>query len=221
MNPEVDEHLSQVKRWQAEFECLRLIILDHDLTERLKWGNPCYSYQAKNILLLHGFKEYCALLFFKGALLKDPRHILIAQTENSQSSRQLRFRNTEEILELAPTIKAYIDEAIEVAKSGQKVDFKQSSDFKQPDELLAKFAELPDLKQAFEALTPGRQKAYLLHFSAARQSQTRTARIERYTARILTGKGLRDCVCGHSKKMPACDGSHKYLPAHQLPADLR
>jgi len=211
MNPKVDEYLRKAKKWQVELGKLRTIILDCQLTEELKWKNPCYTYQNKNIVLIHGFKEYCALLFMKGALLKDTNGILIQQTENVQSGRQIRFTNIQEILKIEAVLKAYIYEAIEVEKIGLKVDFKKANEFNIPEEFQKILDEVPALKTAFYKLTPGRQKAYLLFFSAPKQSKTRELRIEKYTQRILNGIGFNDCTCGQSKKLPYCDGSHKYF----------
>jgi uncharacterized protein YdeI (YjbR/CyaY-like superfamily) len=191
-NPSVDEFLSRAKNWQAEFEKLREIALGCDLTEELKWGVPCYTYNNKNIVLIHGFKEYCAILFVNGALLKDANGILVQQTENVQAARQVRFTNLQQIKERAGILKAYILEAIEAEKAGLKVDFKATAEFSMPDELRAKFAEDPALKTAFEALTPGRQRAYILFFAAPKQSATRVARIEKSIPQILNGKGLND-----------------------------
>ena len=192
MNPKVDVFLSKAKKWQEEFEKLRMIILDCQLTEELKWGDPCYTFQKNNIVLIHGFKEYCALLFIKGALLKDPNGILIQQTENVQAARQIRFTNVQEIVEMEPILKAYIHEAIEVEKAGLKVDFKKTTEFNIPEEFQKKLDEIPALKTAFEALTPGRQRAYILYFSAPKQSKTRESRVEKYMQQILDGKGLND-----------------------------
>ena len=192
MNPKVDGFLRKAKKWRKEFEKLRTIVLDCDLNEGLKWGNPCYSLEGKNIVLIHGFKEYCALLFFKGALLKDPKKILITQTENVQASRQIRFTDFREIAAMESTLKAYIREAIEVEKAGLKVNFKKTTEFAVPEEFQMKLDEIPALKTAFAALTPGRQRGYLLHFSAPKQSKTRTSRVEKCTKQILKGKGLLD-----------------------------
>ncbi len=192
MNPKVDVFLSKAKKWQEEFEKLRMIMLDCQLTEELKWGVPCYTFQDRNIVLIHGFKEYCALLFFKGALLMDARDILIIQTENTQASRQIRFTNIREIIEMETILKAYIYEAIEVEKAGLKVNFKKSTEFIIPEEFQKKLDEIPDLKTAFYALTPGRQRAYILYFSAPKQSKTRESRVEKYMKQILNGKGLND-----------------------------
>ena len=191
-NPRVDAFLSEADRWQAEFEKLRTIVLGCGLAEELKWGKPAYSFQENNIVLMHGFKEYCALLFFKGALLKDAKGILIQQTENVQAARQIRFASVREIARLEPTLKAYIHEAIEVEKAGLEVNYKKTAEFKMPEEFKNKLVEIPALKTAFQALTPGRQRAYLLYFSAAKQSKTREARIEKCRPQILKGKGLND-----------------------------
>jgi uncharacterized protein YdeI (YjbR/CyaY-like superfamily) len=191
-NPKVDAFLSKAKKWKEEFEKLRLIVLSCGLTEELKWGVPCYTFQKSNVVLIHGFKEYCALLFVKGALLKDAKSILITQTENTQAARQIRFTNVREIVEMEPILKAYIHEAIEVEKAGLKVDFKKTTDYKIPEEFQNKLDEIPALKTAFEALTPGRQRAYILYFSAPKQSKTRESRIEKHVQQILSGKGLND-----------------------------
>ncbi|HTC20480.1 MAG TPA: YdeI/OmpD-associated family protein, partial [bacterium] len=185
-------YFSKAGRWQGEFAKLRMIVLDGQLTEELKWGCPCYTFEKKNIVLIHGFKEYCALLFFKGALMKDPKGILIQQTENVQSARQVRFTGMGEITRLEPVLKAYIREAIGVEKAGLKVKKKTTADFKVPEEFQAKLEGSPALKKAFEALTPGRQRAYLFYFSGAKQSQTREARIEKWLPQILKGKGIDD-----------------------------
>jgi len=192
MNPKVDLYLSKTRQWQEEFEKLRMIVLDCQLTEELKWGVPCYTYQNRNVVLIHGFKEYCAILFFKGALLQDSAGILIQQTENVQAGRQIRFRNVREIIEQEANLKAYIYEAIEVEKAGLKVILKKNTEFICPVEFQQKLDEMPALKTAFEALTPGRQRAYLLHFSVPKQSKTRESRIEKCLQQILNGKGLND-----------------------------
>jgi uncharacterized protein YdeI (YjbR/CyaY-like superfamily) len=191
-NPKVDWFFDKAEKWQKEFGKMRAIALDCKLAEELKWGQPCYTFEKGNIVLIHGFKEYCAFLFFKGALLKDPKGILIQQTENVQAARQIRFTKASEIDKLKATLKAYIGAAIEVEKSGAKVEMKKTAEFKMPDEFRARLAELPALKRAFEALTPGRQRAYLLHFSSAKQSKTREARIENCIPQILDGMGLND-----------------------------
>ena len=206
MNPKVDNYLAigcgrcslvgtpdcKVQTWPEELKKLRAIVLDCGLTEELKWRQPCYTFEKSNILLISAFKEYCTLSFFKGALLKDAKGILVAQTENVQSTRQIRFTHVEEIVELEPILKAYIHEAIEVEKAGLTVEHKKTSDFDIPEELTNKFNEDPALKAAFEALTPGRQRGYLLHFSQPKQSKTRVSRIEKWTPKIFDGKGLHD-----------------------------
>ena len=192
MNPAVDFYFSKAKKWQQEFEKLRTIVLDCGLTEELKWGNPCYMFQTGNIVLIHGFKEYCALLFFKGSLLNDTNCILIQQTKNVQAARQLRFTSVREIVDLENILKAYIYEAIEVEKAGLKVNFKKTTAFIIPEEFQKKLDEIPALKTAFDALTPGRQRAYIFYFSAPKQSKTRESRVEKYRQQILNGKGLDD-----------------------------
>jgi len=192
MNPKVDFFFSKAEKWQEELEKLRTIILDCQLTEELKWGKPCYTFQKSNVILIHVFKEYCAVLFFKGVLLNDAKGILVQQTANVQAARQIRFTNVQEIVETEPILKAYIYEAIEVEKAGLKVDFKKTTDFIIPEEFQDKLDEIPTLKAAFESLTPGRQKAYILYFSAAKQSKTRESRIEKSMPQILNGKGLND-----------------------------
>ncbi len=192
MNPKVDWFFDKASQWQKEYETLRVIILDCGLSEELKWGQPCYTSNGKNIILIHGFKEYCALLFFKGALLGDPEGILIQQTKNVQVPRQIRFTNVNEIVKLAKNLKAYIFEAIEVEKAGLKMKLKKTSDYQMPEEFKYKLNKMPDLKKAFYALTPGRQRAYLFYFSQPKQSKTREARIEKYRQQILDGKGLND-----------------------------
>ena len=192
MNPKVDFFFNKASQWQQEYEKLRMITLGCGLTEELKWGCPCYTFNDSNIVLIHGFKEYCALLFFKGALLKDPNGILIQQTENVQSARQLRFTSAEEITDKEQIIRAYIQEAVEVEKAGLKVTLKETKEFNVPEEFQTKLNENHALKTAFGALTPGRQRAYLFHFSQPKQSKTREARVEKFTPQILSGKGLDD-----------------------------
>jgi uncharacterized protein YdeI (YjbR/CyaY-like superfamily) len=192
MNPAVDWYFDKAEKWKEELEKLRTIVLDCQLNEELKWGVPCYTLGKKNIVLLHVFKEYCAILFFKGALLSDAEGILIQQTKNVQAGRQIRFANAREIAEMEPLLKAYIFEAIEVEKSGLKVGFKKTSEYSIPEEFQSKLNEIPALKTAFYALTPGRQRAYILHFSAPKQSKTRLSRIEKSIQQILKGKGLDD-----------------------------
>ena len=191
-NPKVDFFFKKAETWQKEFEKLRTILLDCPLAEELKWGVPCYTFQGKNIVLMHGFKDYCALLFVKGALLKDESGILITQTENVQSARQARFTNVREIVEQEPILKEYVFEAIEVEASGLRVKYKKTTEFSMPEEFQNKLDEDPALQDAFESLTPGRQRGYLLYFSAPKQSKTRTARVEKYMEKILDGKGLND-----------------------------
>lgn len=192
MNPKVDEFLSKAKKWKEEYEKLRNIVLDCGLTEEFKWMHPCYTFEGKNIVLIHGFKEYCALLFHKGALLQDTHGVLIQQTENVQAGRQIRFTNVQEIVEMEPILKAYIGEAVEVEKAGLKVEHKKTAEYTIPEEFQEKLDESPALKDAFEALTPGRQRAYILHFSGAKQSKTRERRVEKCIPLILDGMGLND-----------------------------
>lgn len=191
-NPKVDAYLSKAKTWQAELMQLRAILLGCQLTEDLKWGTPCYTHEGANIVLMHTFKDYCALLFFKGALMKDPKGILIQQTKNTQAARQIRFTSVQDIVKLEAAIKAYVREAIKVEQAGLKVAFKETAEFDMPIEFQSKLDRMPELKKAFESLTPGRQRAYLLHFSEAKQSATRSARVDKCTPRILDGKGLTD-----------------------------
>jgi uncharacterized protein YdeI (YjbR/CyaY-like superfamily) len=192
MNPKVDWFFDKSTKWQEAFQELREIALSFDLTEELKWGCPCYTIGKSNIFLIHGFKDYCALLFMQGALLNDTNNILIQQTENVQSARQIRFTNVEEILKSKSTIVAYIIQAIELDKAGLKVELKKTTEFIMPDEFQSALNEMSDLKTAFEKLTPGRQRGYLLYFSSAKQSKTRKERIEKYIPKILDGKGLDD-----------------------------
>lgn len=192
MNPKVDFFFTKAKEWKDEYEQLRGIVLDCGLTEELKWGCPCYTLDGKNVVLIHGFKEYCALLFMKGALLKDKKGILIQQTENVQSARQIRFTGVQQIIKLEPAVKAYIKEAMEIEKAGLKVDLKKTSEYKVPEEFQKQLNEKPALKAAFDSLTPGRQRAYLFYFSQPKQSKTRESRIEKYIPQILKGKGMDD-----------------------------
>ncbi len=192
MNPKVDFFFHKAGKWQEEYEQLRMLVLECGLTEELKWGVPCYTFQNGNVVLIHGFKEYCAILFPKGALLKDTDGILIQQTDNVQAARQVRFTNVQEIIKLKPVLKTYIFQAVEVEKSGLKVEMKKTSEFAVSEEFQAKLDENPVLKKAFKALTPGRQRAYLLHFSQPKQAKTREARIEKCMEAILNGKGLND-----------------------------
>ena len=191
-NPRVDFFFDKAQKWNQEYEKLRTIALDCGLIETLKWGCPCYMFEKSNIVLIHGFKDYCAYLFFKGALLKDEHGILIQQTKNVQSARQIRFTNVKEIMKLKSVLKEYIYETVEVEKAGLKVKLKKTADFKMPEEFQKKLSKTPALKKAFHALTPGRQRAYIFYFSQAKQSRTREARIEKYAKKILAGKGLDD-----------------------------
>ncbi|MBT1705959.1 YdeI/OmpD-associated family protein [Chryseosolibacter indicus] len=192
MNSKVDFYFTKASKWQEELEQLRVIALDSGLTEELKWGVPCYTHEKSNVFLIHVFKEYCALLFMKGALLKDSKGILVQQTANVQAARQIRFTDTREIEKMRTTIQAYIREAIEVEKAGLKVDFKKTSEFEMPEEFKTKLNKISALKTAFKSLTPGRQRAYILYFSQAKQSATRESRIEKCIPQILEGKGLND-----------------------------
>ncbi|CAM3074107.1 hypothetical protein HP548_21880 [Paenibacillus taichungensis] len=191
-NPKVDEYLNKAMKWKEESEKLREIVLSCDLTEDFKWMHPCYTLENKNIVIIHGFKEYCALLFHKGALLKDEQGILIQQTENVQAARQIRFTNLQQIVDMETILKEYILEAIEIEKAGLKVALKKDTEYAVPEEFQTKLDENPDLKTAFEALTPGRQRAYLFYFSQPKQSKTRVSRVEKSTQQILDGKGLND-----------------------------
>lgn len=211
MNPKVDAFLLNTKKWREELTVLRSIVMDSGLGEELKWGAPCYVHEKANVIIIHGFKDYFALLFFKGALMKDPQNLLHKPGENTQSGRQIRLTSMDEMLGQEEVIRAYIQHAIEVEKAGEKVITKKTEEYPVPSELEESFAENSDLQHAFYGLTPGRQRAYLLHFAEAKQSATRKARIEKYTQRILNGKGILDCWCGLSKRMPTCDGSHRQL----------
>ncbi|MCI0751635.1 MAG: YdeI family protein [Flammeovirgaceae bacterium] len=192
MNPKVDWFFNKATRWQEAYDRLRMIVLDVGLTEELKWGCPCYTFEGSNIVLIHGFKDYCALLFHKGALLKDPRKIMIQQTENVQAARQIRFNHVDQIVDMESVLKSYIKEAIKIEKAGVKVPLKKTSEFKMPVEFKHVLEATPALKNAFSALTPGRQRGYLLYFSSAKQSKTRESRIEKCMPKILKGKGLED-----------------------------
>lgn len=191
-NPKVDHYLAHAKSWQQELAQLRAIILDCKLTEELKWGVPCYTLNGANVVLVHVFKAYCAVLFFKGALLKDPEGILVQQTKNTQASRQIRFTNLQEVVEKKAAVKAYVKEAMAVEKSGLKVNFKSTEAFDMPEEFQSRLEDIPALRTAFEALTPGRQRAYLLHFSEPKQAKTKAARVEKCMPKIFSGKGLDD-----------------------------
>src|SRR4030095_4033096 len=192
MNPKVDWFFNKETKWQKEYQKLRTIVLECGLTEELKWGCPCYTFEKRNIVLIHGFKEYCAVLFFKGALLNDANGILIQQTKNVQSARQIRFTTVREIVKSERILKAYIYEAIEVERAGLKVHYKKTTEFKIPEEFQNKLDKSPALKKSFDALTAGRQRAYIFHFSQPKQSKTRTSRVEKYMKQILNGKGLDD-----------------------------
>jgi len=192
MNPKVDWFFEKETKWQEEYSELRMLVLECGLTEELKWGCPCYTFEKNNIVLIHGFKEYCALLFMQGALLKDAEGILVQQTKNVQSARQIRFVNLQEILKSNDIIRAYIKEAIQVQKAGLNVELKKVSDYKVPDEFQHLIDEMPELEAAFQRLTPGRQKGYLLYFTAPKQAKTRVARVEKYLQKILDGKGIDD-----------------------------
>jgi uncharacterized protein YdeI (YjbR/CyaY-like superfamily) len=191
-NPKVDEFLSKAEKWRKEIGELRTILLGCELNEELKWGQPCYTFQGANVVILQGFKEYCAMLFCKGVLLKDPKGILIQQTEHVQAARQIRFTNAGEIVKMQPIVKAYVREAVEVEKAGLEVTYKETSEFAVPEEFQNRLEQNPALKAAFRALTPGRQRGYLLYFSRAKQSKTRVARVEKCAPQILKGKGLDD-----------------------------
>jgi uncharacterized protein YdeI (YjbR/CyaY-like superfamily) len=191
-NPKVDAFLGREDQWREAFEKLRAIVLGCGLDEDLKWGQPCYALDGKNVVLIHGFKDYCALLFMKGALMKDPNRILVQQTQNVQSARQIRFSDAGEVVQLEPVVKAYVEEAIALTRAGAKVEKKTTADFPVPDEFRDKLDAEPELKAAFEALTPGRQRGYLLHFAAAKQAKTREARIRKFAPQILAGKGVDD-----------------------------
>jgi uncharacterized protein YdeI (YjbR/CyaY-like superfamily) len=192
MNPQVNWFFDKKTKWQDAYQELRELALSFELTEELKWGCPCYTLDKNNVLLIHGFKEYCAFLFMKGALMKDPKGILVQQTENVQAARQIRFSNLNEILKQKTVIKSYIKNAIEIEKSGLKVEMKKTTEFKMPEEFQAALNEMSELKSAFYKLTPGRQRGYLLYFSSAKQSKTRNERVEKYIPKILDGKGLDD-----------------------------
>ncbi|MEZ5047617.1 MAG: DUF1801 domain-containing protein [Chitinophagaceae bacterium] len=211
MDTTVEQLLQNTQNWKKELTLLRKFLLECMLQEEIKWKKPCYSYNEANVAILVGFKHYCAIGLFKGALLQNRKELIVTPTENSQSGRQIRFTSLQQIIELEADIKAILWEAIEIEKSGKKIALKETKDFAISDEFQQKLNESPAFKKAFEALTPGRQRGYILHFSAPKQSKTREAIVEKYRQRIMNGKGLLDCVCGHSKKMPSCDGSHKFL----------
>jgi uncharacterized protein YdeI (YjbR/CyaY-like superfamily) len=211
MNQSVDKYLNEAKNWQVEMRKLREILLECGLNEEFKWKQPCYTLGDKNIIIIGSFKNYCALLLVKGALMDNSNDLIITPTENSQSGRQVRFTKLQEIEDNYINIKAIIYEAIEVEKSGAKVLYKKADEFEVVEELEVILAADASLRSAFDQLTPGRKKGYYLFFAGAKQSKTRTARIEKSIPRIINGKGINDCICGHSKRMPGCDGSHKYL----------
>jgi hypothetical protein len=209
MHPKVDDYLLRISAWQDELNLLRKILLECGLTEEIKWGVPCYVFESSNIILLQNFKAYCAIGFFKGALLKDAKGLLKKPGENTQGGRVFPFTNTKDIVKQKAIIKAYIFEAIEIEKAGIKV-VPTLTPIELPEELAKQFKKNAAFKKAFYQLTPGRQRAYLIHFTGAKQSATRTSRIEKFIPQILCGKGFNDCTCGLSKKMPICDGSHKF-----------
>ena len=211
MNKEVDVYLAKSKKWQKEMLLLRDILLACKLEEEIKWGKPCYSMNKGNVVMIQAFKDHCDLGFFKGALLQDKNGILIKAGENTQAGRQLRFTDFKEIEKKSKIIKSYIKEAVEIEKNGLQYKPESKSEQIQVDELTQIFKQDAALKKAFESLTPGRQRAYLIHFSGAKQSETRIARIQKQTAKIKCGKGMNDCTCGLSKRMPNCDGSHNKL----------
>ncbi len=210
-NSIVDAYMSKAKIWKEEMEVLREMLLSCNLTEELKWGKPCYSFENKNLFIIQSFKTNCALGFFKGELINDEKGLLVKPGENTQSGRMIRFTHLKEIVKVKGTIKAYIKEAIEHEKKGTKTTIKEKAELIFPEELQSVLDKNVKFKKAFESLTPGRQRAYNMFFSAPKQAQTRTTRIEKYKQQILNGKGINDCTCGLSKKMPYCDGSHKYL----------
>ncbi len=211
MNTEIDKFYINEKKWQPEMLLLRKIVLECDLTETLKWRQPCYTFKNTNLIIVSSFKNYCVISFLKGVLLNDEKGLLIKPGENSQSVRFMKFMSVNEIIKLKTIIKEYIFETIETEKAGIKIDLKEKDELVYCDELKIVLSKKAALKKAFDALTPGRQRGYNIFFAAAKQSATRTQRIEKYTDRILSGKGLNDCVCGLSQKMPSCDGSHKFL----------
>jgi len=211
MNPTADKYFLDAPQWQEELMQLRKIVLETNLTEMIKWGVPCYVFQESNVVLLGAFKAFCSISFFKGSLLQDPNVILTKPGENSQSVRMIKFTHLDEIRELEPVIRAYIFEAIEIEKAGIKPALEKSVDLEFPEEFLQILDQDAALKAAFTALTPGRQRGYNLFFTAAKQPATRITRIEKYRQQILDGKGINDCTCGLSKKMPSCDGSHKAI----------
>jgi len=211
MNPEIDQYIAKVKKWQKEMTLLREILIDCKLEEAIKWGKPCYSYNGKNLVIIQAFKDHCDLGIFNGALLTDSKKLLVKAGEHTQSGRQLRFNDSSEIVKLRAVIKSYIKESIALEKTGVKLEVTEKPEAIVVKELDAIFKKDSALKKAFAALTPGRQRAYLIYFSAAKQSETRISRINNNASKIMCGKGMNDCTCGLSKRMPNCDGSHKLL----------
>jgi len=211
MNTKVDDYIENLETWKDETVLLRHMLLECDLVEEFKWRQPCYTYNKANIVILSNLKDASVLSFLKGVLLSDEKSLLIKPGENSQSARYLKFTSPEEITNLKGVIQSYIYEAIELERAGVKVDFIEKSALTYPEELKEKWLVNPEFKAAFEKLTPGRKRGYNLYFTAPKQSKTRTSRIEKYIPKILMGKGIHDCTCGHSKRMPTCDGSHKYI----------
>ncbi len=211
MNAKLDLYFTKAKQWQNEMNLLRTILLACKLEEELKWGKPCYSFNKKNVVIIQSFKAHCDLGFFNGALLKDPKGLLVKAGEHTQAGRQMRFTDSKEITKLTSVIKSYIKEAIALGEAAVKFEPIEKASAIVIDELLELFKKDTKLKKAFKDLTPGRQRAYLIYFSAAKQSATRISRINSYAERIMSGKGINDCTCGLSKRMPNCDGSHKYI----------
>lgn len=211
MHAKVADYLSGVKKWRQELEALRPVLLEAGLTEDFKWRQPCYTWEGKNVAIIGELKDCCTLSFFKGALLKDPHGMLEKPGENTRAARVIRFTSVEQIAEASERLRFYIEQAIEVEKAGRKVDFEQDRELDIPAEFEAVLSTDAALQTAFDSLTPGRQRGYLLHFSGAKTSQGRKSRVEKYVPRILAGKGIHDCVCGLSKKLPKCDGSHQSL----------
>ncbi|MEY3854669.1 MAG: hypothetical protein RIS68_683 [Bacteroidota bacterium] len=211
MNPSVDPFFMNLKAWREELIVLRSLVLECGLAEELKWGSPCYVQGKSNVVIIQGFKEYCGLMFFKGALMTDEKGLLSKPGENTQSGRQIRFTSLQQIIDQADILKSYIQEAMDIEQAGLKVVHKQLNEYPVPEELTEIFSKNLALKQAFEGLTPGRQRAYLMHFSEPKQSATRITRIERMEDKIMRGKGMTDCWCGLSQRMPTCDGSHRQL----------
>ena len=211
MNPKADQYFTKPQKWQHELQLFRSIISDCELNEELKWGQPCYTFNNNNIVMIQSFKTHCSLGFFNGALLKDSKGLLVKAGEHTQAGRQMRFSDVKEIEQLTPVIKSYIKEAVEIEKAGLKFKSEIPPDLIFVEELQEAFKNDLTLKKAFENLSPGRQRAYLIYFSSAKQSDTRQSRIKKCSAKIMCGKGLNDCTCGLSKRMPSCDGSHKYI----------